>query len=174
MYLSQSQISGWRRKYCLRRRYKGHRIRRFSKGLSRHILVRQSLSAVFHGALTKSRPAIVPESAPFKTARSVCSGESTLCPLDWRRKDFLFHPLTNVCSPEMSRELFTDPKVQRKSARSLVRVRLLCGSGVNADTRRSAPQACRARAHGSKSTKEIKGQTAQFSLKIGSLSHKKR
>ena len=107
MYLSQSQISGWRRKYCLRRRYKGHRIRRFSKGLSRHILVRQSLSAVFHGALTKSRPAIVPESAPFKTARSVCSGESTLCPLDWRRKDFLFHPLTNVCSPEMTRELFT-------------------------------------------------------------------
>lgn len=107
MYLSQSQISGWRRKYCLRRRYKGHRIRRFSKGLSRHILVRQSLSAVFHGALTKSRPAIVPESAPFKTARSVCSGESTLCPLDWRRKDFLFHPLTNVYSPEMSRELFT-------------------------------------------------------------------
>lgn len=112
MYLSQSQISGWRRKYCLRRRYKGHRIRRFSKGLSRHILVRQSLSAVFHGALTKSRPAIVPESAPFKTARSVCSGESTLCPLDWRRKDFLFHPLTNVCSPEMSRELFTAPPIQ--------------------------------------------------------------
>lgn len=93
MYLSQSQISGWRRKYCLRRRYKGHRIRRFSKGLSRHILVRQSLSAVFHGALTKSRPAIVPESAPFKTARSVCSGESTLCPLDWRRKDFFVPPL---------------------------------------------------------------------------------
>ena len=121
MYLSQSQISGWRRKYCLRRRYKGHRIRRFSKGLSRHILVRQSLSAVFHGALTKSRPAIVPESAPFKTARSVCSGESTLCPLDWRRKDFFFHPLTNVCSPEIVKSCLHQGlslKSRQKSLRS--------------------------------------------------------
>ena len=100
MYLSQSQISGWRRKCCLRRRYKGHRIRRFSQGLSRHKLAPTGRS-LFHGALTKSPPAIVPESAPVKTARSVCSGESTLCPLDWRRKDFLFHPLTNVCGPEI-------------------------------------------------------------------------
>ena len=92
MYLSQSQISGWRRKYCLRRRYKGHRIRRFSQGLSRHMLAPWG-APLFHGALTKSPPAIVPESAPFKTARSVCSGESTLCPLDWRRKDFFVPPL---------------------------------------------------------------------------------
>lgn len=41
-------------------RCKGNRNRRFSKGLSRHILSRQGLPAVFHGALTKSPTAIVP------------------------------------------------------------------------------------------------------------------
>lgn len=40
-------------------RCKGNRNRRFSKGLSRHILSRKLLS-VFHDALTKSPTAIVP------------------------------------------------------------------------------------------------------------------
>ena len=126
MYLSQSQISGWRRKYCLRRRYKGHRIRRFSQGLSRHKLAPTGRS-LFHGALTNRRLRSCPNQHPLKPPVLSVRVNQRFVLWTGGGRIFLFHPLTNVCGPEI-----------RQGRKSIVRLCItfkllswfLCTSGL--------------------------------------------